>query len=179
LLKVITGSFCENSLRIKTAEYFLISLLFGLLFYLSNSIARSRVSSIFLTVMLPPDLAKFPKHSAPFSTVSWFVFVSSCCRTSGISLLTYIMICVSWEISRILLSARKIPSLSCLFGDCNPVWNSLKISSVSSGCFYRYSNSLWEASSWTCVFLLFKVFQILVSSMFEYFDEPPVMVLIC
>ena len=87
LLKVIIGSFLQNSLRTKTAEYLLISLDLELLSDESQLMAYSRAFSTFSAVIDPPALAKFPKHSAAFSTSSGLLILS-CLIIMGIILLT-------------------------------------------------------------------------------------------
>ena len=76
LLNVITGSFRLYSRKIKTAEYFLISVDLGLVSYESQITAVFKDLSMTSAVIEPPASAKFPKHSAPFSTSSGLFVVS-------------------------------------------------------------------------------------------------------
>lgn len=136
LLKVITGSFSANCLSTITAAYFLISVLLGFWFICSQSIAFCSVSSMFLAVMLPPLLAKLPRQIAHFYTNSTvLLFESNWARTSGMILLTWLTIWVSWDIFKISFKAEKIPNFSSLRCPWSSLWKSLKISSVYSLCF--------------------------------------------
>ena len=121
---------------------------------------------MFFAVMFPPLLARLPRHSEHFETNSIVLLLeSNWARTSGIILFTWLTIWVSCDIFKISFSAEKIPNFSSFRWPWSSLWKSLKISSVCSLCFWRYSSSLWLASSWTWVYFDLRFFQMFVSSM--------------